>query len=48
MVTYDYRAKDGFLATNIMKYQELRSAFAFLKLLSCRTDLIGKPILERI
>lgn len=47
-VTYDYKAKDGFLATSVMKYVELKTAFAFLKLLSCRTDLIGKPILERV
>lgn len=47
-VSYDYRTKDGFLETDVIDYKELRLAFAFIRTLCFRRDVIGKPILERV
>ena len=47
-VTYDYRSRDGFLETDSIVYKELKLAFAFLRTLGFRRDLIGKPVLERV
>jgi hypothetical protein len=47
-VTYDYRSRDGFLETDSIVYNELKLAFAFLRTLGFRRDLIGKPVLERV
>jgi hypothetical protein len=47
-VTYDYRAKDGFLTNETVLYQELQRAFILIRALASRKDVIGKPILERV
>ena len=47
-VTYDYRSKDGFLVTDSIVYKEMKFAFAFIKTLASRRDVVGKPVLERI
>jgi major membrane immunogen (membrane-anchored lipoprotein) len=47
-VTYDYRTRDGFLETDSIVYKEMKLAFAFIKTLASRRDVVGKPVLERI
>lgn len=47
-VTFDYKTKNGFLETDTIKYDNLKLAFAFLRVLSLRRDVVGKPILEMI
>jgi len=47
-VTYDYRTRDGFLETESVVYKEMKLAFAFLRTLNFRRDVVGKPVLERI
>jgi len=47
-VIYDYTTKEGFLETNSIVYNELRLAFAFIRSLTSRKDVIGKPVLERV
>ena len=47
-VTYDYVAKDGFLTQDIMKFNDLKTAFAFIRSVASRRDVVGKPILERM
>lgn len=46
-VTYDYMAKDGFLETKSVVFNEMRSAFALIRNLTNQNTIIGKPILER-
>jgi hypothetical protein len=47
-VTYDYMAKDGFLETKSVVFNELRTAFALIRNLTNQNSIIGKPILERV
>jgi len=47
-VTYDYKDAYGFIQTEVIRFYELKKAFAFLRTLSCRKDIIGKPCIERI
>lgn len=47
-VTYDYITRNGFLETDVIDYKELKLAFAFIRTLTFRKDVVGKPILERI
>lgn len=47
-VTFDYKAKDGFLETKSMTFQELKSAMCWINNLSKQNTLVGKPILERV
>ena len=47
-VTFDYKAKDGFLETKSVTFQELKSAMSWINNLSKHNTLVGKPILERV
>lgn len=47
-VTFDYKAKDGFLETKSVTFRELKSAMSWISNLSKQNTLVGKPILERV
>jgi len=47
-VIYDYRDRNGFISTDMIDYKELKLALAFIRELSLKKNIIGKPILERI
>ena len=47
-VSFDYRDEYGYLQSMSIVYREMRQAFALLKTLSARKDIIGKPCIERV
>ena len=47
-VTYDYMAKDGFLETKSVVFNEMKAAFSWIRSLTYHNTIIGKPILERV
>jgi len=47
-VTYDYMAKDGFLETKSVVFNEMKTAFSWIRSLTYHNTIIGKPILERV
>ena len=47
-VIFDYTTKEGFLETKSIVYNELRLAFAFIRSLTSRKDIVGKPTIERV
>lgn len=47
-VIYDYKTREGFLETDVIDYKELKMAFAFIRTLTFRRDVVGKPVLERV
>jgi hypothetical protein len=47
-VTYDYKAKDGFLAEGEEFFASMKAAFAYINKLAEKYKLVGKPIIERV
>ena len=47
-VTYDYKAKDGFLAEGVEFFASMGSAFDYINKLADKYKLVGKPTIERV
>lgn len=47
-VTFNYRAKDGFLAEGEEFFASMKSAFAYINKLTDKYNLIGKATIERV
>jgi hypothetical protein len=47
-VTFDYKDKNGFLKTETEKFTEFKAACSWIRGLTNRYLLVGKPVLERI
>ena len=47
-VTFNYKAKDGFLAEGEEFFGTMKSAFAYINKLTDKYNLIGKATIERV
>ena len=47
-VTFDYRAKDGFLTQGEMFFDTMKAAFLYINTLCQNTKIVGKPTIERV
>jgi hypothetical protein len=47
-VTFDYKAKDGFLTEGEIVFNSLKAAFMCINTLAEKYKLVGKPTIERV
>jgi len=47
-VTFNYKAKDGFLAEGEEFFATMKSAFAYINKLTDKYNMIGKATIERV